>query len=50
MKYIKKIDYLSRSAKFTFNEKGDTTYKTMIGGIISFITIFGSFGLCIYFY
>ena len=49
MKYIKKIDFLSRSANFTFNEKGDTTYKTMIGGIISFITIFGSFGLCIYF-
>ena len=49
MKYLKKIDFLSRAAKFTFNEKGETTYKTIIGGIISFLSIFGSCGLCIYF-
>ena len=49
MKYIKKIDFLSCSANFTFNENGETKYKTIFGGIISFISIFGSCGLCIYF-
>ena len=49
MKYIKKLDFLSCSAKFTFNESGETKYKTIIGGIISFLSIFGSCGLCIYF-
>ena len=49
MKYITKLDFLSCSAKFTFNESGETKYKTIIGGIISFLSIFGSCGLCIYF-
>ena len=49
MKILKKLDFLSRSACFTFNERGETTYKTLIGGIISLISIFCSFSLCSYF-
>ena len=43
MKILKKLDFLSRSACFTFNERGETTYKTLIEGIISLISIFCSF-------
>ena len=49
MKIITKADFLSRSAKFTFNDKGDVTYQTFIGGIISLISIIGSLSLCTYF-
>ncbi len=49
MKILKKLDFLSRSACFTFNERGETTNKTLIGGIISLISIFCSFLLCSYF-
>ena len=48
MKILKKLDFLSRSACFTFNERGETTYKTLIGGIISLISIFCSSSLCSY--
>ena len=48
-KIITKADFLSRSAKFTFNDKGDVTYQTFIGGIISLISIIGSLSLCTYF-
>ena len=49
MKILKKLDFLSRSACFTFNERGETTYKTLIGGIISLISMICSFSLCSYF-
>ena len=49
LQYIKKCDFLYSEAKFTFNEKGDTGYKTIFGGIISIITIFASIGATLYF-
>ena len=36
---ITKVDLYSYEAKFTFNEKGDTGLKTLIGGILSLFSI-----------
>ena len=49
MYYIKKFDYLSYKAHFTFNEKGDKRYKTLIGGILSLTSIILSFAFICYF-
>ena len=38
MNYIKTCDYLSYETHFTFN-KGDKRYKTLLGGILSLISI-----------
>jgi len=46
---IKKIDFLSHKATLTFNKKGDTGYKTFIGGLISIICLILSFICSFYF-
>ena len=46
---IKKIDFLSHKATLTFNRKGETGYKTFIGGLISIICLFFSFICSFYF-
>ena len=50
MNFIKNIDYLSYKAHFTFNEKGDKRYKTLIGGTLSLISIIISFSFICYFF
>ena len=49
MNYIKTCDYLSYEAHFTFNDKGDKRYKTLLGGILSLISIIISVSFSIYF-
>ena len=39
MDYIKKFDFISYKAHFTFNDKGDKRYKTLMGGILSLISL-----------
>ena len=46
---IKKSDFLSHKATLTFNKKGETGYKTFIGGLISIICLFLSFICSFYF-
>ena len=46
---IKRSDFLGYKAKLTFNKKGETGYKTFIGGIISIICLFFSFICSFYF-
>ena len=46
---IKKIDFLSHKATLTFNRKGETGYKTFIGGLISIICLILSFICSFYF-
>lgn len=43
MRYISHLDYLSHEAKLTFNQNGETKYHTVLGGILSSISILGSF-------
>ena len=43
MRYISHLDYLSQEAKLTFNQNGETKYHTVLGGILSSISILGSF-------
>ena len=40
MKCFRNLDIFSYKAHFTFNDNGDTGYKTFIGGLLSFISIF----------
>jgi len=49
MKLLKKLDFFYYNISLTFNKKGDTGYKTKIGGIISLISIIISIICCIYF-
>ena len=49
MDYIKNYDFFSTKAKFTFNKKGETRMKTVIGGIISLISISCSIAFSLYF-
>ena len=49
MRHIKKFDFLSYQAHFTFNDKGDKRYKTLMGGILSLITIVISSGFILFF-
>ena len=49
MKFFRNLDIYSYKAHFTFNEKGDIGYKTFIGGIFSFITLFISFIISLFF-
>ena len=49
MKLIKKIDFFDHKVSLTINSKGETGYKTFIGGIISIISIILSFICVIYF-
>ena len=39
MKYLKNFDYLSRKVSLTINNQGETSFKTVIGGIISLTSI-----------
>ena len=50
MDYIKNFDFFSTKAKFTFNKKGETRMKTVIGGIISLISISCSIAFSLYFF
>ncbi len=49
VEFFKKFDFLCAEAKFTFNEKGETGYKTIFGGIMSLLSIITSIGFTIYF-
>ncbi len=46
---IKETDFLSHKVSLTINDKGDTAYKTFIGGIISILTVLLSIICCSYF-
>ena len=46
---IKEVDFLSHKVSLTINDKGDTAYKTFIGGIISILTVLLSIICCSYF-
>ena len=48
MNLIRKIDYLSYETHLTLNENGDKIYKTIIGGILSLMSIIFSFGFSCY--
>ena len=47
MEIVKSLDYLSTEAKLTFNSKGDTRNKTIVGGFLSIFGILSSFILSI---
>ena len=49
MNCINEFDYLSYKAHFTFNDKGDKRYKTLMGGILSLISLIISFAFISYF-
>ena len=49
MELIKNLDYLYHNISLTFNKKGETGFKTFIGGIISLTSIIISIIFCIYF-
>ena len=49
MNCIIQCDYLSYKAHFTFNDKGDKRYKTLMGGILSLISLIVSFAFISYF-
>ena len=49
MNCIIQWDYLSYKAHFTFNDKGDKRYKTLMGGILSLISLIISFAFISYF-
>ena len=42
MKYLKNFDYLSRKVSLTTNNEGETSFKTVTGGIISLLSFFCS--------
>ena len=46
---ITKCDILSHKVSLTFNEKGDISYKTFIGGLISIVLI-GNTTICIFYF
>ena len=50
LKYIKQFDFLSTEAKLTFNIKGETRIKTIIGGFISVLSVIVSTSLTLYFF
>ncbi len=49
MKFFKKLDLFSYKAHFTFNDNGDTGYKTFTGGILTSISLFISLLFSVYF-
>ena len=49
MKCFRNLDIFSYKAHFTFNDNGDTGYKTFIGGLLSFISIFISIIFSLFF-
>ena len=49
MSIIEKIDLYSHKVTLTFNQKGDTGYKTFIGGLITIISIIFSIICSFYF-
>ncbi len=49
MKLIKKTDFFTYKVSLTINKKGETGYKTFIGGIISIISIILSLICAVYF-
>ena len=50
MKFFRNLDIYSYKAHFTFNDNGDIGYKTFIGGILSFISLFISIIFSLYFF
>ena len=50
MKFFKKLDLFSYEGHFTFNDNGDTGFKTFTGGVLSFISLIFSFFFSIYFF
>ena len=42
MNFIKNFDYLSKKVSLTINNEGETSFKTLVGGIISFLSFFCS--------
>lgn len=50
MEIVKSLDYLSTEAKLTFNSKGDTRNKTIVGGFLSIFGVLSSFILSIFFF
>ena len=50
LKYLRHFDYLSTEAKLTFNSRGDTRLQSIIGGILSLLSILASVALSIYFF
>ena len=49
MKFIKNIDYLSYKVSLTINDRGDTGYKTFIGGLICIFSVIISIICGLYF-
>ena len=49
MNCLTSCDYISYKAHFTFNDKGDKRYKTLMGGILSLISLIISFSFITYF-
>ena len=49
MKIFQEFDFLSQKVSLTINDKGDTAYKTFMGGIISIFAVLISIGVCFYF-
>ena len=49
MNCLTNCDYISYKAHFTFNDKGDKRYKTLMGGILSLISLIISFSFITYF-
>ena len=49
MKFIKNIDYLSYKVSLTINDRGDTGYKTFIGGLICIFSVIISIICVLYF-
>lgn len=50
LKYVKQFDYFSTKAKLTMNLRGKKQMETILGGIISLISITASATLTIYFF
>ena len=50
MKFFQEFDFLSQKVSLTINDKGDTAYKTLMGGIISIFTVLISIGVCFILY
>ena len=50
LKYVKQFDYFSTEAKLTMNLRDKKQMETILGGIISLISITASATLTIYFF
>ncbi len=50
MEFIKQFDFLCFQAHFTFNQKGEIGYKTLLGGVLSLTSILTSSVFSFYFF